>query len=110
MSATAAVLSSQTGGAHVYPRILIYSQSLAGGPETYCEYADGGDNNGALDAISRVPTSTSPSSFSPVLSLGIGGSLDCSGGQTYPAGGVVQAIWVPAGYYDVQSTFVFASS
>lgn len=110
VSATAAVLSSQTGGAHVYPRILIHSQSLAGGPETYCEYADGGDNNGALDAISLVPTSTSPSSFSPALSLGIGGSLDCTGGQSYPAGGVVQEIWVPAGYYDVQSTFVFASS
>jgi hypothetical protein len=110
VSATAAVLSSQTGGAHVYPRILIYSQSLSGGPETYCEYADGADNNNALDAIGRVPTSTSPSSFSPALNLGIGGSLDCGGGQSYPAGGVVQEIWVPAGYYDVQSTFVFASS
>jgi hypothetical protein len=110
VSATAAVLSSQTGGAHVYPRILIHSQSLSGGPDTYCEYADGADNNGTLDAISRVPTSTSPQSFTSVLDLGIGGSLDCNGGQTYPAGGVVQDIWVPAGYYDVQSTFVFASS
>ena len=60
VSATAAVLSASTGAAHVYPRVLIYSESLSGGPETYCEYADGADNSGSLDAISRVPTSTKP--------------------------------------------------
>jgi hypothetical protein len=109
VSATADVLSSSTGAAHVYPRILIQTESLSGGPQTYCEYADGADNSNDADAISRVATSTNPSSF-PVLDLGIGGSLDCNGGQTYPAGGVVQDIWVPAGYYDVFSTFVFTSS
>ena len=109
VSASAAVLSGSSGGAHVYPRILIQTESLGGGPQTYCEYADGADNSNDADAISRVPSSTAPSSF-PALSLGIGGSLDCSAGQTYPAGGVVQEIWVPAGYYDVFSTFVFASS
>jgi len=110
VSANAAVLSGSTGAAHVYPRLLLYSESLGGGPETYCEYADGADNNGALDAISRVPMNTSPSSISTALNMGIGGSLDCASTQTYPTGGVVQEIWVPAGYYDVQSTFVFTSS
>ena len=109
MSASAAILSSSTGGAHVYPRILIQTESLDGGPQTYCEYADGADNSNDPDAISRVPSSTNPSTF-PALDLGIGGSLDCSGGQSYPSGGVVQQIWVPAGYYDVFSTFDFGSS
>ncbi len=109
VSATAAVLSGSTGAAHVYPRILIQTESLSGGPQSYCEYADGADNSNSLDAISRVPTSTNPSTF-PVLDLGIGGSLDCGSAQPYPAGGVVQEIWVPAGYYDVFSTFVFTSS
>ena len=109
VSASAAILSSSTGGAHVYPRILIQTESLDGGPQTYCEYADGADNSNDPDAISRVPSSTNPSTF-PALDLGIGGSLDCSGGQSYPSGGVVQQIWVPAGYYDVFSTFDFGSS
>ncbi|HEX6762619.1 MAG TPA: hypothetical protein VF094_07455 [Gaiellaceae bacterium] len=112
VSATADVLSAatpSTGSAHVYPRLLIYSESLSGGPETYCEYADGADNSGSLDAIDRVAMSTATSTF-PVLNLGIGGSLDCGSTQSYPANGVVQDIWVPAGYYDVQSTFTFASS
>src|SRR5262249_9856658 len=99
VSANAAVLSGSTGAAHVYPRLLIYSESLNGGPETYCEYADGADNNGALDAISRVPMNTSPSSISAALNMGIGGTLDCGSTQTNPADGVVQEIWVPAGYY-----------
>jgi len=109
VSATADVLSNATGAAHVYPRILIQTESLSGGPQTYCEYADGADNSNDPDSISRVATSTNPSTF-PVLNLGIGGSLDCNSTQTYPAGGVVQEIWVPAGYYDVFSTFVFTSS
>ncbi len=109
VSASADVLSSSTGSAVVYPRILIQTQSLDGGPQTYCEYADGADNSNNPDTISRVPASTSTSSFS-TLDLGIGGSLDCLGGQTYPSNGVVQSIWVPAGYYDVFSTFVFGES
>ncbi len=109
VSATADVLSGSTGTAHVYPRILIQTESLSGGPQSYCEYADGADNSNDLDSIDRVPTSTSLSTF-PVLDLGIGGSLDCGASQPYPAGGVVQEIWVPAGYYDVFSTFVFTAS
>jgi len=109
VSASAAVLSSATGGAHVYPRILIQTESLDGGPQTYCEYADGADNSNDPDAISRVAASTSPKDF-PALDLGIGGSLDCNAGQAYPSTGVVQEIWVPAGYYDVFSTFDFSSS
>jgi hypothetical protein len=109
VSASAAVLSSATGGAHVYPRILIQTESLGGGPQTYCEYADGADNSNDADSINRVATSTSPSTF-PALDLGIGGSLDCNAGQAYPSNGVVQEIWVPAGYYDVFSTFDFSSN
>ena len=109
VSASAAVLSSATGGAHVYPRILIQTESLDGGPQNYCEYADGADNSNDAEAISRVATSTSPSTF-PALDLGIGGSLDCNAGQAYPSTGVVQQIWVPAGYYDVFSTFDFSSN
>ena len=88
VSATADVLSNATGVAHVYPRILIQSEN----PQAFCEYADGADNSSDADSISRVAMSTSPSTFG-ALDLGIGGSLDCNAGQTYPAGGVVQEIW-----------------
>jgi hypothetical protein len=39
--------------------------------------------------------------------MGIGGSLDCGGGQTFPADGVVTEIWVPQGFYNVAGTFAF---
>jgi hypothetical protein len=39
--------------------------------------------------------------------MGIGGTLDCGSGQAYPTNGTATEIDVPAGYYDVQSTFYF---
>jgi hypothetical protein len=39
------------------------------------------------------------------LTLHIGGSADCDG--PVPDAGAVSVITVPAGYYDVFSTFVF---
>jgi hypothetical protein len=88
-----------TGTGLVYPRLLIYKQELSGGPETYCEYADGINNVGGPTSYGLV--GTSPTS----LSMGIGGSKDCPGATG--AGGVVTDYTVPAGYYDVQSTFYF---
>ena len=91
-----------TGYVKVYPRVLIYSQSLAGGPETYCEYGDGSTKSGPLAIAKQDPTATPTYTNVPV---NIGGSADCSGPVT-TAGDVTQ-ITVPAGYYDVNSTFVF---
>ena len=88
------------GVGQVYPRILLYQQDYNnGGPSTYCEYGDGTDNNGLVrdgrhlvDAdhgrhrrLARLPGHT----------------------QSYPANGTATSIDVPAGYYDVQSTFFF---
>jgi hypothetical protein len=119
VSISAAVLSSSTGTAHVYPRVLIFRQdgeTVSPLPETYCEYADGADNAGSSDAIDRVPLNTAPSAISTQLNMGVGATLDCNAGQ--PPSGVVQEIWVPgpsagngpAAFYDVQSTFNFAQS
>jgi len=97
----AAQVTAGTGT--VYPRILLYQQDYnAGGPSTYCEYGDGADNNGTWAAIG---TSETP------ITVGIGGTLDCPGTtQAYPANGTATEIDVPAGYYDVQTTFFFKQS
>jgi hypothetical protein len=105
----AAVISDQSGNAVVHPRLLIQRQdTTAGAPSTYCEYADGANNNAGLDQIPRVPTlmDAVPAMRTP-LNMGIGGSLDCNGGQTFPADGVVTEIWVPQGLYNVAGTFAF---
>ena len=89
-----------TSGVSVYPRVLIMKQPNAGGPEVYCEYADGADNNGATVNLT--------SSFT-TLPLGIGGSLDCGSSQAFPSGGVVTEIDVPAGFhYDITTTLTYA--
>jgi hypothetical protein len=115
----AAVLSGQSGNAGVYPRLLIYKQADAAGdpPVTYCEYADGANNNLGLAVIPRVQTmADAVIAMRTPLSLGIGGSLDCESGQPPPPPlGDVTEIWVPsasagnATYYDVTATFVFGS-
>ncbi len=81
-------------GATVYPRVSIQTQSLNGGPQTYCEYSDG-PMSGALSTDAAAATA---------LPIHIGGSDDC--GLNGPAG-AVNEITVPAGYYDVTSTFQF---
>jgi hypothetical protein len=98
----AAVLSDSPDPGSVYPRVLIYKQDYnVGGPEVYCEYGDGSTGSAPLAVTPQAPTSTPVWTAVPV---NIGGSDDC--GLAGPAGDVNQ-ITVPAGYYDVKSTFVF---
>lgn len=105
VSVGAAVLSDSAGGAQVYPRVLIYRQDYnSGGPEVYCEYGDGSTGSAPL-ALAKQASSATPA-YAPVP-LNIGGSADCSGPD--PTAGDVNQITVPAGYYDVHSTFAFAS-
>ena len=105
----AAVLQSGTGTTPVYPRVLIQKQDYnAGGPSVYCEYGDGstGANAAATDGL-PAQIANQPSSATPTytaMQLNIGGSADC--GVPGPASNV-DAIIVPAGRYDVQSTFAF---
>lgn len=80
-------------GVTVYPRVDIQTQSLNGGPQTQCEYGDG-------------PTSGTLTGTASPLTIHIGGSDDC--GLNGPAG-ALDKITVPAGYYDVTSTFQFVS-
>jgi hypothetical protein len=105
ISIGAAVVSDQSGTTVVHPRLLIHKE--VGGPITFCEYADGANNNAGLDTISRVPTlAAAESAMDTPLSMGIGGSLDCGSAQPYsPA---VTEIWVPEGFYDVAATFAFS--
>lgn len=99
---SAQAYTSSTGTVRVYPRILIYKSSFDTGQVFgQCEYGDGIDNNGGLATLTN---SAAP------ITLGIGGSLDCGSAQAYPANGVATDIQVPAGYYDVFSTFVFVKS
>jgi hypothetical protein len=103
VSVGAAILSDASGSAQVYPRVLIYRQDFDnGGPEVYCEYGDGATGAAPLAVAKQASTSTP--TYAPVP-LDIGGSADC-GGPDPTAGGVNQ-ITVPAGYYDVHSTFAF---
>jgi hypothetical protein len=92
---------STATGTKVYPRVLIYREDIGGGTETYCEYGDGTDNNGGTATLGTAASA---------VTLGIGGSLDCGSAQAYPTNGVASDIEVPAGYYDVFSTFAFSAS
>jgi hypothetical protein len=103
----AAVLSYQSATYTVYPRVLLTRQDYTTpGADTYCEYGDGSTGNGsdgAPVAIAKQIPSSAPDFTA--MQLNIGGSADC-GGPVTTAGNVDQ-ITVPAGYYDVQSTFSF---
>jgi hypothetical protein len=103
----AAVISTtQTADAAVHPRLLIHKDLAA--PITYCEYADGANNNAGLEPIPRVPTlADAVIEMQTPLDMGIGGSLDCGTAQPYPVTGVVTEVWVPQGFYDVAATFAF---
>jgi len=109
----AAVISDQSGNAAVHPRLLIHKQAdLVAAPITFCEYADGANNNAGLAQIPRVPSlQDAVSAMQTPLSMGIGGSLDC--GSTQPYTPEVTEIWVPAAsavdnaFYDVAATFTF---
>jgi hypothetical protein len=102
----AAVVSNQsTANAVIHPRLLIHKDL---GAITFCENADGANNNAGLAQIPRVPTlADAVIAMQTPLNMGIGGSLDCLSGQPFPPNGVVTEIWVPEGFYDVWTTFAF---
>jgi hypothetical protein len=101
----AAVVSDQSAAnATVHPRLLIHKDL---GPITFCENADGANNNAGLAVIPRVPRlADAVTAMQTPLTMGIGGSLDCGTAQPYGTG-VVTEIWVPEGRYDVWATFAF---
>jgi hypothetical protein len=81
-------------------------------PVTFCEYADGANNNAGLAVVPRVSSfQDAVNAMQAPLSMGIGGSLDC--GSTQPFTPEVTEIWVPAAsavdsaFYDVAATFTF---
>jgi len=100
----AAVVSDQSSAnAVVHPRLLIHKDL---GDITFCENADGANNNAGLATISRVATlAAAVTEMQTALPMGIGGSLDCGTAQPYT--GTVTEIWVPEGFYDVWATFAF---
>ena len=108
----AVVISQRAGTSLVYPRITIHKESGAssGLPMTFCEYADGANNNLGAARVQRVPSVQAgrPAIREP---QGMGaGSLDCGAAQ--PSGERINEIWVPAGdaatnYYDVWVTLTF---
>ena len=112
VSVAAAVLSRRTGSAHLFPRVLIHKEDGPRAPQTFCEYANGADNSGAVDHIARVPMDTHVTSIHTPLAMGIGGTLDCDSGQ--PFSPTVKQIWVPnastggTAFYDVWATLTFA--
>jgi hypothetical protein len=89
-------------GVKVYPRVSIQTQSLNGGPQTYCEYGDGIGSPAPDFGLSGVLSTDAAAATA--LPLNIGGSDDC--GRNGSAG-TLNEITVPAGYYDVTSTFQF---
>jgi hypothetical protein len=97
---SAAILGSSNHA--VYPRLLLYRQDYAQVgpgpfPEVYCEYADGSTGAAPFPLTGNGGYSDVP--------VNIGGTADCGGPD--PSAGDVNQITVPAGYYDVHSTFVF---
>jgi hypothetical protein len=101
----AAVLSDSAGAERFYPRVNISKDGTpdtAPQPRTYCEYADG-----PLSSLTRQSKSSSPT-YTPIT-VNIGGTADCfDTSQATTGNGDVATITVPAGYYNVTSTFVFA--
>ena len=117
VSLGAAVISSQTGTAAFYPRLVIHREDAGvapPAPQHFCEYADGANNNLGVDQVQRVPTlQDAVVAMRTPRPMGIGGSLDCGAGQIRPPSGTVTEIWVPAGsngqdaFYDVWATLAF---
>lgn len=93
---TLTTAASGPTGTTVWPRLLIHKQPLGGGPSTYCEYLDGATNSTPFEGMGAP------------LTMGIGGSYDCPGGSG--PSGTVSAYTVPAGYYDVWSSFKFQAA
>jgi len=104
LSVAAAVLSNgPASNVYVWPRVILQKQPINGGPQSYCEYGDGVNSPDPFGLVQSQPSTNLPT-MTP-LTLHIGGSADCGG--PVPDAGAVSVITVPAGYYDVFSTFVF---
>ena len=110
----AAVISPRTGTSTVFPRILVHKNlDVIGAPMTYCEYADGANNNLGAARVQRVPTlAAAVPAMRVSQNLGLGGSIDCGAGQ--PSSPTMNEIWVPAAddgvssnFYDVWVTLTF---
>jgi len=111
----AAVISQRSGTSIVVPRILVHKQvDVIGAPMTYCEYADGANNNLGAARVQRVPSLRAAATATRVpQTLGLGGSIDCGANQPGPSSRVNE-IWVPAAsdgvssnFYDVWVTLTF---
>ena len=111
ISVGAAVISSESGEALIYPRIIVHKQDspTINTPVVQCEYADGATNR-----VSRKPLGTNVGEIRDPLTLDVGGTFDC--GNTGQPGepGRVEAIWVTnssngtsTAYYDVWTTLNF---
>lgn len=89
-------------GVTVYPRVDITKQDFnSGQPMGNCEYGDGTTNSGTSSAVLSTDAGAPTA-----MTLGIGGTDDCG---LNGAAGTVAEITVPAGFYDVTSTFAFTS-
>jgi hypothetical protein len=109
------VISQRSGTSAVFPRILVQKESGAvrGAPLTYCEYADGANNNLGAARVQRVPSlRAATAAMQEPQGLGVGGSLDCDANQ--PSSPRLNEIWVPANpdgvsdnFYDVWVTLNF---
>ena len=119
VSLGAAVINTtgQTGTVPFFPRITIHKEdgaAAAPAPMTFCEYADGANNNLGVDQVERVSTvADAVTAMQTPLSMGIGTTADCGAGpQT--VGSSVKEILVPVGslstapaQYDVWVTLGF---
>lgn len=92
-----------TSAVSLYPRLLISKDDFnTGAAVGNCEYGDGVNNDGGSISLSNDAANKK------TVPLGIGGTLDCGSAQVHPADGTVTSILVPAGFYDIAFTGVFA--
>jgi|tagenome__1003787_1003787.scaffolds.fasta_scaffold20945882_3 hypothetical protein len=109
----AAVISQRTGTSTVFPRITVHKQpNITTAPMSFCEYADGANNNLGVARVQRVPSlrAAGPAMRTP-QTMGLGGSFDCGANQPGPTSPATE-IWVPAdgvnsNFYDVWVTLTF---
>ena len=107
---------STTAGVTVFPRVMIYKSDINTGQILgQCEYGDGATRASQFAPVNTVGTTLLTLSAASLIPINIGGSLDCGAGNmqvltgvsTDPTFGDVSFVVVPAGYYDVQSSFTF---
>jgi hypothetical protein len=115
ISIGAAVISTRTGTVLFFPRLLIHKEDGPGAPITFCEYADGTNNNLGVEQIQRVSTlDDAVTAMRTPISMGIGGTLDCGAGQTSATGSVKEILVPPStaggsAFYDVEVTLAYGT-